>query len=104
MTLLFYLLDLISTEGVSENTDLVYVSTSTGQLFAARRIVLAVPPSSTRNIDFSPPLPVLKKYLLDRMSMGSYLKFILSYEEAFWIQKVKLYRSFFVEASEYSFF
>jgi len=74
-----------STTGAS---DLVYVTSKTGQLFVGKKVILAVPPSSARNIDFNPPLPALKKFFMERMLMGSFLTFVLSYEEPYWTEKV----------------
>ena len=38
-----------------------------------------------QQIEFSPPLPPAKQYIMNNMNMGSYIKFILTYDEAYWL-------------------
>jgi monoamine oxidase len=71
----------------------VYVSTTTGQTFRCSRIVLAIPPTSLRTIEFSPNLPPVKKFLVDRMNMGATIKFYATYDEPYWCH---CYKSFFL--------
>ena len=36
-------------------------------------------------IEFHPPLPPFKREILGCMAMGSYIKFVLTYDEAYWL-------------------
>ena len=47
---------------------------------------MAIPPNILRQIEFSPPLPLQKKYLLNAMSMGTIIKFVITYSERFWLE------------------
>ena len=47
---------------------------------------MAVPPSSAAStIEFHPPLPPFKRQAMKSMVMGSYIKFVLTYDEAYWL-------------------
>lgn len=50
----------------------------------ARRVIVALPPPLCSRIRFSPPLPVQRERLQQRMPMGSVIKFNIFYEKAFW--------------------
>jgi len=52
--------------------------------FKATSVIIAIPPTPTKNITFSPPLPIEKATLLDRIYTGSYTKCIVFYDRAFW--------------------
>ena len=65
----------------------MYVTTSTGHTYQCSRIILTVPPTSLRTIEFSPNLPPEKKFLVDRMNMGATVKFYITYDEPYWTRK-----------------
>ena len=64
----------------------VYISTKNGPTFRCHQAIMALPPNVLREIEFSPPLPASKKYLINAMSMGVTIKFILTYKEPFWLE------------------
>ncbi|OZJ03207.1 hypothetical protein BZG36_04537 [Bifiguratus adelaidae] len=47
-------------------------------------VVMAIPPSQTGHIDYSPQLPFARVKLCEKSFMGSVVKVILQYETAFW--------------------
>ncbi len=57
---------------------------SDGAEFQATRAVVAVPPALATRIAYAPALPNEKAQLLDRLPMGSVLKCLLVYEDAWW--------------------
>jgi len=63
------------------------VTTMNGQSFQGKRVIVAVPPSviTGRGMEFHPPLAPFKKQALANSIMGSYTKFILTYDEAYWL-------------------
>ena len=50
----------------------------------ARRAIVAVPPTLAGRIEYDPPLPGPRDQLTQRMPMGSVIKCMAVYEEAFW--------------------
>jgi monoamine oxidase len=50
----------------------------------ARRAIVAVPPALAARIEYDPPLPSARDQLTQRMPMGSVIKCMAVYEEAFW--------------------
>jgi monoamine oxidase len=63
------------------------VSTFTGQTYRCSRLIFAVPPPALKSIDLSPGLPPLKKFFVDRMFMGSSIKFYATYDEPYWTRQ-----------------
>ena len=66
--------------------DVVCVTSMTGQTYTCKRVICALPPNMANTIEFHPPLEPTKKNILNHMKMGSYLKFVLTYDEAYWIE------------------
>lgn len=64
--------------------DTVLVETSVGQTFRCQRVILAIPPQQTVNIEFHPALPIIKRHVLQRMPAGNITKVIVTYSQAFW--------------------
>jgi hypothetical protein len=79
----------------------VLVTTTQNQTFQCRKIILAIPPSQISSFDyfvyyfahfcfglvpieFEPMLPGYKREMLKHMPIGSYLKFIFTFDKAFW--------------------
>ena len=71
-------------ENSSLSTHASYVTTKTGSTYKCKHIICAVPPNMIPQIEFSPPLPASKQYMINSMNMGSYIKFVLTYDEAYW--------------------
>jgi len=64
----------------------VCVTSLTGQSFTCRRVICAVPPPTlARHLEFHPPLPPLKRKALNSMRAGDIIKFVLTYDETYWI-------------------
>jgi monoamine oxidase len=53
-------------------------------VFAARHIVVALPPGTISRIAFEPHLPAARDGLHQRMPMGNIIKAIVAYKEPFW--------------------
>ena len=69
----------------SLNTPSAYITTKTGSTYKCTHIICAIPPNMISQLEFSPPLPPAKQHILNRMHMGSYVKFVLTYDEAYWL-------------------
>ncbi|WP_431823761.1 flavin monoamine oxidase family protein [Burkholderia sp. F1] len=52
--------------------------------YAARRVIVTAPPALASRIHYSPPLPVTRAALLQRMPMGSVIKVHVAYRAPFW--------------------
>ncbi|PCE34413.1 flavin monoamine oxidase family protein [Burkholderia ubonensis] len=52
--------------------------------YAARRVIVTAPPALASRIHYSPPLPVKRAALLQRMPMGSVIKVHVAYRAPFW--------------------
>ncbi|CAJ0582130.1 unnamed protein product, partial [Mesorhabditis spiculigera] len=52
-----------------------------------RRVILAVPPSLCGRIRFEPEVPSLKKRLFQSATPGNLIKFIATFQKAFWREK-----------------
>ncbi|KAI5862468.1 putative amine oxidase [Durotheca rogersii] len=60
------------------------VTSAKGAVFEAKHVVVSVPTSLYRTIDFSPPLPKLKQRLSASTSMGNYNKVVLVFDRPWW--------------------
>jgi monoamine oxidase len=65
-----------SADGVTAHTD--------RGTFTARRLVVALPPNLCNLIDWQPLLPARREQLHQKMSMGSTVKVIATYDTPFW--------------------
>jgi monoamine oxidase len=68
----------------SSDAESVSGSQATRVSLSARRVVVAVPPAIAGRIDVQPALPARRDQLTQRMPMGSVIKCMAVYEEAFW--------------------
>ncbi len=66
-----------------DGTTGVTVETDSGP-YRARYLIIAMPPHLVHRIDFDPALPALRQQLDMRMPMGSTLKWLATYDHAFW--------------------
>ena len=66
-------------------TPSAYITTKTGSTYKCKHVICAMPPNMIRHVEFSPPLPPAKQYIMSSMNMGSYIKFVLTYDEAYWL-------------------
>jgi monoamine oxidase len=60
------------------------VETTTGLKIKCRKVILANPTNTYKNIHFTPPLPEAKRALVSRTKAGIYAKVILTYKIAWW--------------------
>ncbi len=60
------------------------IVTSCGHTIQAQRVIIAMPPPLWNHIKFTPELPAQKQDLASRMFMGTAVKAVALYEEAFW--------------------
>ncbi|MGY6533572.1 flavin monoamine oxidase family protein [Glycocaulis sp.] len=58
-----------------------------GELFTARRAILAIPPNQALGIAFDPPLPSNRDALWRRMPAGACIKCVAQYEHPFWRER-----------------
>ncbi|WP_410638791.1 flavin monoamine oxidase family protein [Amycolatopsis sp. lyj-346] len=60
------------------------VITEAGTAWRTGQVVVAVPPPLASRIAYHPPMPAVRDNLLQRLPMGSVLKYIATYPEPFW--------------------
>lgn len=70
-------------EGITQTENGVRVTTSKG-IFAAKKVIVTVPPSMVGGIKFSPTLPQRKAQLYQRIPMGAAMKSYIIYDTPFW--------------------
>jgi monoamine oxidase len=58
-----------------------------GFSFRAKHVIIAIPPVLINHIEFSPPLPMYKSQLIQKLSMGIVGKVFGVYEKPFWREK-----------------
>lgn len=68
---------------ITQDAGGVRVATDQGA-FAARWVIVAVPPPLAREIAYSPALPEARAGLIQRMPMGSTIKVVVAYQTPFW--------------------
>lgn len=56
-------------------------------LFKAQYVISAIPPVLSLKIHFNPPLPSMRNQMIHRIPMGSVIKCIVYYKDAFWKKK-----------------
>lgn len=69
---------------------LCYVITTTilfAFFFQAQYVISAIPPVLSLKIHFNPPLPSMRNQMINRIPMGSVIKCIVYYKDAFWKKK-----------------
>lgn len=70
-----------------QDADGVAITCENGKIYKAKYVISAMPQALLNQISFEPPLPPLKNQLIQRIPMGSVIKTITFYEEAFWRTK-----------------
>lgn len=61
------------------------VLTLQGKVYTAKDVVVAVPPAVSGKIKYDPPLPYNRQQLHTKIPMGTIVKILLIYAEAFWV-------------------
>ncbi|XP_029458986.1 LOW QUALITY PROTEIN: amine oxidase [flavin-containing] A-like [Rhinatrema bivittatum] len=69
---------------IEQSGDSVVVETLNHELYEAKFLICAIPPGLTTKIHFNPELPALRNQLIQRLPMGSVIKCMVYYKEAFW--------------------
>ena len=64
----------------------IYITAKDGTTYQCSQVIVAIPPNMLKQVEFSPSLDLPKKYLLNAMSMGTTIKFIVTYAERFWLE------------------
>ncbi|MGB1580039.1 MAG: flavin monoamine oxidase family protein [Nevskiales bacterium] len=70
-------------QAVEQHANGVRVITQRGQ-YAAKHLIMAVPPALASRIHYNAPLPAKRDALLQRMPMGSVIKIHVAYQTPFW--------------------
>lgn len=63
---------------------MVSVHTLDGSIYTGKYLIMAIPPVLQLKIHFDPPLPPLYGQMIQKFPMGSAIKCIVYYREAFW--------------------
>uniref|UniRef100_A0A2K6GJ05 Amine oxidase n=1 Tax=Propithecus coquereli TaxID=379532 RepID=A0A2K6GJ05_PROCO len=74
----------ISIDHTGEN---VLMKTLNHEIYEAKYVISAVPPTLGMKIHFNPPLPMMRNQLITRVPLGSVIKCIVYYKEPFWRKK-----------------
>ncbi|XP_072423830.1 amine oxidase [flavin-containing] B-like, partial [Chiloscyllium punctatum] len=72
---------------VEHGAEHVRVISEDGQSFEGLYAISAIPHAILPTVHFHPPLPTLKRLLINRMPMGSVIKVVTFYKTAFWKEK-----------------
>uniref|UniRef100_A0A3P9QF62 Amine oxidase n=1 Tax=Poecilia reticulata TaxID=8081 RepID=A0A3P9QF62_POERE len=60
---------------------------TTGDTFLCRAVIVTCPPHLAAKIQYQPALPSMREFLTQNMPVGHMMKFILTYQTAFWKEK-----------------
>ncbi len=71
--------------GISEDGDVVTVSTRGDESYTCSKVISAMPAYNLNRVEFSPPLPQAKRELLKNMPMGNLAKVYIVYDKSFWL-------------------
>ena len=90
----------------SRSSDVV-VETCSGSIFQSSKLLVTVPPPAYQEISFSPPLPVERQCLAEKIGMGKVIKINIVYSQRFWLDDQlsgfglgKTYTNLFVDSSD----
>lgn len=70
--------------GIEQTGAGVAVRTQSGEVFKARKVIIAVPPPMLTSISFQPPLPQERMKLQENTQMGVVYKAVAVFERPFW--------------------
>ncbi|KAM4795710.1 amine oxidase [flavin-containing] A-like [Rhinophrynus dorsalis] len=62
----------------------VIVETLNHEVYQGKYVISAIPPVLTTKIHYNPELPAIRNQLIQRLPMGSVIKCMMYYKEAFW--------------------
>ncbi|KAM4699696.1 amine oxidase [flavin-containing] A-like [Discoglossus pictus] len=69
---------------LDQTGDSVIVETLNHEMYKGKYVISAIPPVLTTKIHFNPQLPAVRNQLIQRLPMGSVIKCMMYYKEAFW--------------------
>ncbi|MEE6469590.1 hypothetical protein FKM82_008686 [Ascaphus truei] len=69
---------------LDQSGDNVIVETLNHEIYEGKYVISAIPPVLTTKIHFYPDLPAIRNQLIHRLPMGSVIKCMMYYNEAFW--------------------
>jgi monoamine oxidase len=77
---------------VNQKNDLVIIKvlnlkTNTEEVYSARKLVSSMPLNQYIHVKFIPDLPFYKKNVFNFCKAGNYIKILVTYKKAFWIEK-----------------
>uniref|UniRef100_A0A8C2TL05 Amine oxidase n=3 Tax=Coturnix japonica TaxID=93934 RepID=A0A8C2TL05_COTJA len=72
---------------IDQTGDNVIVETLNHETYEGKYVISAIPPILTTKIHFKPELPPKRNQLIQRLPMGSVIKCMMYYKEAFWKRK-----------------
>uniref|UniRef100_A0A8C4VDT5 monoamine oxidase n=1 Tax=Gopherus evgoodei TaxID=1825980 RepID=A0A8C4VDT5_9SAUR len=84
---------------IDQSGDNVIVETLNHEIYEASYVISAIPPGLTTKIHFNPELPSERNQLIHRLPMGSVIKCMMYYKEAFW-KKMDYCASMLIEDEE----
>lgn len=61
--------------------------TASGQVYQSKYVISAIPIALLNRINFTPNLPALKLQLTQRIPMGSVIKTMTYYDQAYWRER-----------------
>ncbi|XP_049623225.1 amine oxidase [flavin-containing] B [Suncus etruscus] len=65
----------------------IVVETLNHEIYEAKYVISAVPPTLGMKIHFNPPLPMMRNQLISRVPLGTVIKCMVYYKEPFWRKK-----------------
>ncbi|XP_039203389.1 amine oxidase [flavin-containing] A-like [Crotalus tigris] len=69
---------------IDQSGDSIIVETLNHEIYEGKYVISAIPPILTGKIHFTPELPTIRNQLIQRLPMGSVIKCMMYYKEAFW--------------------
>ncbi|KAF7494167.1 Amine oxidase [flavin-containing] B [Sarcoptes scabiei] len=69
---------------VNSTRSIITLQTIDGSIYRSRLLIMAIPPVLIQKIHFKPSLPPVYQQMLQKFTMGSAIKCIVYYTEAFW--------------------
>ncbi|KAM6447062.1 amine oxidase [flavin-containing] A-like isoform 2-T2 [Liasis olivaceus] len=69
---------------IDQSGDNVIVETLNHEIYKGKYVISAIPPILIEKIHFTPELPTIRNQLIQRLPMGSVIKCMMYYKEAFW--------------------
>uniref|UniRef100_A0A7M4G2N9 monoamine oxidase n=1 Tax=Crocodylus porosus TaxID=8502 RepID=A0A7M4G2N9_CROPO len=69
---------------IDQSGENVIVQTLNHEKYEGKYVISAIPPGLTTKIHFNPELPTKRNQLIQRLPMGSVIKCMVYYKEAFW--------------------